>query len=517
MTATWSEGYNADIAYTHGVYRELAPDYLAYVCLLNAVRPPRTDRPFRYCELGCGQGMTLNILAATHPHATFVGVDFNPVHTAGARRLAEEAGLANAIFREQSFQEMAAEAAAEEDGFDFIVLHGVYSWIGRENRQAIVDILARRLKPGGIAYVSYNSLPGWAPLVPLQKMMMIHADAQSGRSDHRLGAALAFLDRLQSAGAAYFTANAAAGRHLDQIRPQNSHYLVHEYLNSFWEPLAHADVARDMERAKLVYACSATIPLNIDELSLSPEIRALVAEAADPVLAETVRDFALNQVFRRDVFVRGIERLPVAAAAEELSRRRFTLAVPRDKAGLSVPIPLGGLAHAPDLGLPILEALADGTPSLGEIVARPDLARHDFGTIARFLAMQVWVQNAQPVTAAPETGRDGGDRLNRALAHRMRFDTGLLALASPVTGMGLMLDDLERLALAALLMGHPSDPESLAGSVSDGLARAGRSVLAEDGTTVTDPLAARARIAVVLAELLPKMLPVWRRLGILPA
>ncbi|MBY3757693.1 methyltransferase regulatory domain-containing protein [Azospirillum formosense] len=96
---------------------------------------------------------------------------------------------------------------------------------------------------------------------------------------------------------------------------QDRRYLTHEYLNTHWEPLGHAQVAQDLARAKLGYACSANIPHNFDELSVRPDLRPLLAEIADPTLAETVRDFAMNQVFRRDIFVRGLDRLPAAETA----------------------------------------------------------------------------------------------------------------------------------------------------------------------------------------------------------
>ncbi|MDQ2102104.1 class I SAM-dependent methyltransferase [Azospirillum isscasi] len=516
--SAWSDGYNADIAYTHGAYRELTPGYLSYVCLLNGVRPPRTDRPFRYCELGCGQGMTLNILAATHPQGRFTGIDFNPLHVAGARRMAEEAGLANVAFHERSFQEVAAGAlpAAEAgEGFDFIVLHGVYSWVSPENRRAVVDILEKTLKPGGLVFVSYNAMPGWAPLLPLQKLMLAHAAANPARSDRQFDAALGFVNRLNEAGAGYFAANPTVGQHLATMAGQDRRYLTHEYLNTHWEPLGHAQVAQDMARAKLGYACSANIPHNFDELSVRPELRTILAEIADPTLVETVRDFAMNQVFRRDIFVRGPDRLSAAETAAELRRLRFTLMVPREKAGLAVPVPLGELRHDPGLGLPILDALAAGTPGLGEIAALPDMARHDFGTISRFVALLVSANHAHPLADSSEEAREAAGRLNRAIAGRMLVDESLFFLASPVVGLGVGADSLERLVLAGLLGGQPVDVQGLAGFVTDALRALGRAIFAEDGAPISDPEAMRPLVAAKLADFLPQKLPVWQRLGLL--
>lgn len=520
--SAWSDGYNADIAYTHGAYRELAPGYLSYVCLLKGIRPPRTDRPFRYCELGCGQGMTLNILAATHPQGRFTGIDFNPLHIAGARRLAEEAELPNVAFHERSFQQVAADGLPAEDagdGFDIIALHGVYSWISPENRRAVVDILERMLKPGGLVYLSYNSQPGWAPLMPLQKLILAHAAANPARSDRQFDAALGFLHRLNEAGAGYFAVNSAAGQHLGMMATQDRRYLSHEYLNTHWEPLGHAQVAKDLARAKLGYAGSATIPQNFDDLAVRAELRPILTEIADPTLAETVRDFAVNQVFRRDVFVRGPETMPRAEAEAEMRRLRFILLVPREDASLAIPVPLGELRHDPGLGLPILDALAAGAPSLGEIAAMPEMARHDFGTLSRFLALLVASNQAHPLVDSSEEGRATAGRLNRAVARRMELDESLFYLAAPAVGQGVAADSLDRLVLAGLLTGdrdgQPPDAEALSGFVAKALTGFGRSVLAEDGSPVTDFVAMRDRLAVVLPDLLDRKLPAWRRTGIL--
>lgn len=520
--SAWSDGYNADIAYTHGAYRELAPGYLAYVCLLNGIRPPRTDRPFRYCELGCGQGMTLNILAATHPQARFVGIDFNPLHIAGARRLAAEAELPNVAFHERSFQQVAADGLPLEDGeggFDIIALHGVYSWISPENRRAVVDSLDRMLKPGGLVYLSYNSQPGWAPLMPLQRLIVAHAAANPARSDRQFDAALDFLNRLNAAGAGYFAVNGAAGQHLGLLAGQDRRYLSHEYLNTHWEPLGHAQVAAELALAKLGYVGSATIPQNFDDLAVRAELRPILAEIADPTLAETVRDFAVNQVFRRDVFVRGPDPMPAIEAEAELKRLRFTLVVPRAEASLAIPVPLGELHHDPALGLPILDALAAGAPSLGEIAAMPEMARHDFGTLSRLLALLVSSNQAHPTVEVSAQGRAAVGRLNRAIARRMGLDQSLFHLAAPAIGQSVAADALDRIVLAGLLTagrdGQPPDVHALGGFVATTLQGLGRSVLAEDGSPLTEVAAMQDRLAVVLPELLERKRPAWLRAGLL--
>src|SRR4051812_26521029 len=158
----WAGGYIADIEYGAGFYREQAPGTLDAACLIRGLAPPpRRDGRFRYCELGCGQGLTALVLAAANPRAEIVAVDFNPAHIARASDLAAEAGLGNVRFIEAGFADLTGPGAPDLPDFDYIALHGVYSWVSPANRQAIVRFAERRLAPGGLLYVSYNAMPGW--------------------------------------------------------------------------------------------------------------------------------------------------------------------------------------------------------------------------------------------------------------------------------------------------------------------------------------------------------------------
>src|SRR5262249_53676291 len=88
MTPAWMSGYTSDVAYTLGFYKELAPSFLNYVCVINGVEGIPVGDPLRYCELGCGRGYGTTLLAAANPDIEFVGIDFNPLHINEARAFA---------------------------------------------------------------------------------------------------------------------------------------------------------------------------------------------------------------------------------------------------------------------------------------------------------------------------------------------------------------------------------------------------------------------------------------------
>ncbi len=179
--AGWDDGYVTDVVYTTNFYREITPAWLATAALLLGQRPPDLTRPFRYADLGCGHGFTALVVAATCPEAEVWAFDFNPAHIEWARLLASQAGLANVRFVEASFADLAALPESALPAFDFMVSHGVLSWISPENRKLLLEVYRQRLRAGGLAYVSYNVTTGWAGMVPLRRLMCL-LDAEEFRA-----------------------------------------------------------------------------------------------------------------------------------------------------------------------------------------------------------------------------------------------------------------------------------------------------------------------------------------------
>jgi SAM-dependent methyltransferase len=225
----WTSGYVADIGYTAGFYRETAPIHMAFAALTVGRSPGRALHPTRMLELGFGQGFGLALLAAANPDVAFEGYDFNPEHVASARRLIEGAGLANVMVSETGFEEAAARGG--DNDLDVIALHGIFSWVARPIQDAIVAIVRQRLQPDGLAYISYNCMPGWAPLAPIRQVMVEVKRRNPGRSERQLALALDFMARLKQGNAAYFAANPAAAQHVDAMLKLDRVYLAHEYLD----------------------------------------------------------------------------------------------------------------------------------------------------------------------------------------------------------------------------------------------------------------------------------------------
>jgi len=169
MSESWSQGYVADIGYTFGYYHELNPTRAAFTLCMQGFAAPDMKQA---CELGFGQGLSINLHAAASGVRWF-GTDFNPSHAAFARELAEVSG-GQAQLSDDSF-----ELFVKRDdlpGFDFIGLHGIWSWVSDKNRRLITDFVSKRLNVGGVLYISYNTLPGWAAFAPIRHLMTEHAE-----------------------------------------------------------------------------------------------------------------------------------------------------------------------------------------------------------------------------------------------------------------------------------------------------------------------------------------------------
>lgn len=444
-STTWNDGYAVGDGYTHGFFPQQSPEHLNYACVLNGVEPIPLDRPYNYFELGFGQGLTVMLLAASNPHARFYANDFMPEHVAAAEELASSAKLDNVTFLEDSFADLAA-GKVDLPQFDFITMHGVYTWVSAENRQYIVNFIARYLKPGGIVYTGYNAMPGWAPMIPLQKLMLAHARSFSRDSVLQTNEARKLIMSLARADSVYFADNPDLQRRLKSMSAAKSAYLAHEYLNEGWQPCYHAEVATEFSAAKLSYAGSAMHCMAFDQMPA--EQQKVVDSMDDPLWRETLKDFFLNTGFRHDVFVRGCRKMSNVRKTEWLKRYAIGLTVPRDKASTAFKALTGQEAEA---AAALIDVLAQDPCTLDDLAKIP-LLKGRIDHIALLTALLTHTKYAAVfMSGVNDKDIAPAHRLNCALVQRSRFENRYKALASPLLGSGIETDLVERLVYLQLL------------------------------------------------------------------
>ncbi|APB33302.1 SAM-dependent methyltransferase [Gloeomargarita lithophora Alchichica-D10] len=437
----WQDGYVTEIPYTQGFYHHLSPANLDLCLLTKQVKSPRLDQRFTYCELACGQGLTTNVLAAAYPQGEFYATDFNPTHVAQAQDLAQATGLTNVTFSDQSFQEY---LETDLPPFDFISLHGIYSWISGENRRVIQAFLKQKLKVGGVVYVSYNTLPGWAVMAPIQKLMQFQRERSTGTVVERLKTTLEFVELLKTNQGIYLQHPWLQSR-LEQLKSQDVSYLVHELFNQHWHPLYVDEVMTEMATAKLNYVGSAHLVDHVDAFNLTPTAINHLTTLSDPVLRELVRDFYLNTQFRRDVYVRGAVTLSGEAQVSRLQNMQFILTVLPNLVKLEHQTGAGQVQLQASLYQPVVEHLASGAVTVGELVVRLAPQGITLQQIGQTLIVLTGLGYAHPVVG---NGAQR-ERFNRVIIERAETAGELQFLASPLIGNGVKVSHLELLLLLA--------------------------------------------------------------------
>jgi SAM-dependent methyltransferase len=508
----WAAGYVADVGYTTGFYPETAPSHMAFAALATGRAPGRALAPRRVLELGFGQGFGLALLAAANPDVAFEGYDFNPEHVAHARRLIAGAGLENLTVSETGFEEAAARGG--DNDVDVIATHGILSWVARPIQDAIVDIVRQRLQPDGILYLSYNCMPGWAPVAPLRRMMLEVKRRNPGGSERQLARAFDLIGRLRQGNALYFAANPAAARHLDAMLRMDRSYLAHEYLDEQWDLFWFSDVAALLSEAKLTYVASATLAENLDTYAVPQELRALIRQIDDPVLRETTRDIAGNKWFRRDLFARGSAASNPVERRNLLSTLAFALVVPRRRVSLKFSCPLGELTAKDELYRPIVDRLAHGNARFDDLLALPAFGEERLGVLVDCLTLLVHSGQVLPVTGAPNADAQPAQRFNRMIVDSLRGGRSYHHLAAPVVRTGLAVPDFGLLALAALLEGKDDGPAAARHALPI-LKSLGR-WLVKGGRAIESDGEAEEFLAGQIGQVLQDYGPLWRRLGCLP-
>lgn len=511
----WNHGYVTEVDYTYGFYRETTPQLMCLAAALRGFAPPDLKNGFTYCELGFGQGFGANLLAAANPQGDFWGTDFNPQHAAGARELASAASLSNTHWFDDSFEEFLLR---ETPDFDFIVLHGIYSWISVANRRCVVEFIRRKLKLGGLVYVSYNTLPGWASSEPLRTLLQAFDVSAAGSGQplaQRIDAAMDFAGQLAGLKVGYFGANPDIAKRLDRMRAQNRNYLAHEYLNADWHPQYFFEVVREMEAGKLSFVGSAYLLDHVDGVNFTPQIAEKINDVTDPILRETVRDYCLNTQFRRDLFTKGGRRMSVSERDAWLQRQQYVLQVPHQGLGNTIQSGAGEVRLQQEIYEPLVNILAEGVQSFEALLQKPELKMIGAARLMQALTVLTGAGRVLPLipqtknASAPIAALRFNAKVLEESGHADRFGF----MASPVVGSGIALTRVSRLLLVAHAAGI-TDPAVMARRAWSSMKNVKQRVV-RDGKPLESEEDNLSELTTMAEVFLKQELHVLRRLGVL--
>ncbi len=272
------------------------PDHLAMMATLLALDPPR-DR-YRVLELGCATGGNLIPMAVHRPDCQFVGIDYSTRQIEVGQQLIAELGLSNIDLHARSIMDVNAG-----DGlFDYILCHGVYSWVSSDIQAKILRICQEQLTPSGVAIISFNTHPGWRQRSALRDMMRFHVErSQVDSPSEEVQQARQLLSFLVQANegsdASYPTMLREQHTSLQQ---HTDSYIYHEYLEEHNEPIWFLDFCERLQHHQLRFLADAEFQSMVSATRLPPELQqSLEAIAPDLLAKEQYMDFVRNRSFRQ--------------------------------------------------------------------------------------------------------------------------------------------------------------------------------------------------------------------------
>jgi len=297
MSEALRQSYDA-VPYRSSAFRDSHPDRLATLGWLLGMKPARVDR-CRVLEIGCASGGNLVPMAASLPGSEFVGIDLSPVQI--EKGAADVAALKLANIRLLALDIL--DFPEDLGKFDYVIAHGVYSWVPEAVRDRLLAICARQLSPAGIAYVSYNVLPGWRLRGIVRDAMVLHTRGIPDPRE-RVAEARAVVEFLAESvpGDAPLYRNALRTE-VEALRNQDDTYVLHEFLEAFNEPVYFSQFVEHAARHGLAYLVDTDITtMGSGDLDAQAR-RKLEHFAPNVLLREQFLDFVRARTFRRSLLV----------------------------------------------------------------------------------------------------------------------------------------------------------------------------------------------------------------------
>lgn len=291
--STASESSYDEIPYISKPFALTHPDHLAAVATLYGMHPPAADR-CRVLELACAGGGNLLPMAVSTPQGRFVGIDLSPRQIEDGQAIVKALGLTNIELRTMSILDVSPEMGE----FDYIVSHGVYSWVPPAVQDKILEITARNLAPNGVGYVSYNTYPGWHLRGMVREMLCYHV-RKFDEPRERLHQARAFLDFLISALPDSKTAYAQLlqDEH-DLLQGATESYVFHEHLEAVNLPLYFHEFMDRASAKGLQFLAEARFSPLSERLS-ADALHTVQQLGGDILEQEQYFDFLRRATFRR--------------------------------------------------------------------------------------------------------------------------------------------------------------------------------------------------------------------------
>lgn len=446
-----------DVPYTGHPYADSHPERLATMATLFGVTPAPVER-CRVLEIACGDAANLIPMAYALPGSTFTGFDLAAQPIEVGRRMVTRLGLTNIALAQRDLADFPADGGV----FDYIIAHGLYSWIPADARDRLLALIARHLAPRGVAFVSYNVYPGCHIRRMVWEMLRFHTDHLATPAA-RIAEAQGLARLLAEGRTVQDQYTALMKAELERFTARDAGFLFHDDLAEVNDPVYFHEFIAHAGRHRLQFLCEAEL-VAMAYGGLTPEAKR-VLDALDPLAREQYLDFAKCRRFRQTLLCHedvAIERRlgPEKVPAFRLSaRRRVQVGDP------SAAEPPQGNEALPQA---VLDALDDAAPhalTLAELGARVP------GSDADFLRRLTWAAACagavQLHVHSPDLAATPGERPVASAVARAQLEHGetvtnlrhdAVKLDDEVVRRLLpLLDGTRKLAALAAALGQPPD------------------------------------------------------------
>ncbi len=289
--------------YPSKFFLQTHPDRLATLAALFGMNPPEV-KTCRVLELGCGNGSNLISHAFNLPSAKFVGVDLAENHIVDAKKSAEELNLSNLEFHQMDVMEM---SVADFGKFDYIIAHGLFSWVPDFVREKTLVLYREMLNENGVGYISYNAFPGAHHRQMVQKMLRFHTKNVDEPLE-KVGKSISFL--------AFLSENATEKEVFAPIlQSELKRHFEHDAADIFHDDLSDLNVAfyfhefaKMLEENNLQYLAEAELHA-MGTQSLSKDAQEFIQSFDNVIEREQYLDFLRGRIFRQTLFCREEVRL----------------------------------------------------------------------------------------------------------------------------------------------------------------------------------------------------------------
>jgi len=285
-----------EVPYESYFYPQTSPSHINTVATLFGLTPP-DFRTARVLELGCAGGGNLFPQAMAYPKASFLGIDFSEAQIAEATRQKQALKLDNIEFQQQDILNF--DLKTHKGKFDYIICHGVFSWVPEDVREKILGLCNECLSPQGIAIISYNTLPGWNAVRSLREMMLFHT-ARFTNPAEKIQQARLLLDFLAENTEDKRGYRSVIEEERKLLQNASNTYLYHDHLERVNTQFYFHDFVRMAGSHGLAYVgdvAFASMYLG----NLTPKVMATLKTINDVVTQEQYMDFINNRRFRSSI------------------------------------------------------------------------------------------------------------------------------------------------------------------------------------------------------------------------